>query len=394
MPPRVAQALGSGFIIDPKGLIVTNNHVVDGADTIRVTLDDGRDFDATLVGRDPKTDLAVLRIDAGDPLPSLTWGATSEVEAGDRVIAMGNPFGIGTTATAGIVSALGRDLHSGPYDDFLQIDAALNHGNSGGPLLDTQGRVIGVDSAIFSPNDGNVGVGFAIPATLAQKIVSEIEQTGSVERGYLGVEIQPVNADMADAMGLNSAQGAIVAAVMPDTPADKAGLTVGDVILSLNGEDVPTAKALSGRVADLAAGEIQHLSVWRDGKTIDLPVTLKAMPDEVAQAAGPGSGAGEDGAKVPDMGFSASALTPELRQQLGLGADETGVVVTAVDPAASDLDLRPGDVILSVNSQDVTSVDQLDSAVKKAQETGRDAALMLVLRQGSRAFVAVPFAQG
>ena len=366
---------------------MTNNHVVDGASSIRVTLDDGREFDATLLGTDPKTDLAVLKVEADGALPFLAWGDSGAVQAGDRVIAIGNPFGIGTTVTAGIVSALGRDLHNGPYDDFLQIDAALNHGNSGGPLVDTHGQVVGIDSAIFSPNDGNVGVGFAIPSDLAEKIVDEIVATGTVERGYLGVQIQPVTDDIAQALGLDDASGALVASVEAGTPAASAGVEPGDVILSLDGQTVATPKALSSQIADLDAGQDHVLGIIRQGDPADVTVTLASYPSDAAADATGQAG----GSTVPDFGFEVSALTPELRTQFGLDAEAHGVVVTAVDDAAEEAGLRQGDVIVSVAGTDVGSVSDLTAAIEKGREGGRGAALLLVERDGQRTFLALPY---
>jgi len=388
---QTARALGSGFVVSKDGLIVTNNHVVAGAKSIKVTLDDGSSFDGKVVGTDPKTDLAVIKIDAKRDLVPLPWGDSGKVQAGNRVIAIGNPFGVGVTVTEGIVSALGRDLHSGPYDDFLQVDAAINHGNSGGPLIDTDGNVIGINAAIYSPNDGNVGLGFAIPSDMAKTIVQKIVENGSVTRGYLGVQIQPVTDDMASALGLKDKKGAIVVSVEPDTPAAKAGLKQGDVVLTLNGNPIDSAKALSASVASLAPGDKAQISVWRDGKTMDETVTLAAMPTaDQSQDTSPKDDNG--GTKVPHTDFSVSALTPQLRQQLNLDADQKGVVVTSVDPNSDQNDLETGDVILAVNSVDVNTPEDLTKALDSARKDGRNAALLLIMRGGNRAFLALPLA--
>ncbi len=269
-----AEALGSGFIVAADGYIVTNNHVIDKASSITVTLDDGTQVAAKLVGADPKNDLAVLKIKAPKPLATVAWGDSDALRVGDQVLAIGNPFGIGTTVTAGIVSARGRDLNSGPYDDFIQIDAPINRGNSGGPLVDGQGKVVGINTAIYSPNGGSVGVGFAIPSDQARKVVTELMKDGSIRHGFIGVQIQPVTADIADAIGLAEPQGALVAGVNGGTPAAKAGLKAGDVITALGGNPVKSPRDLSRMVADLSPGTSKNLSVWRTGKTKDVAITI------------------------------------------------------------------------------------------------------------------------
>jgi serine protease Do len=280
----VEEALGSGFIIGSDGTIVTNNHVIDGASDIKVTLDDGTELTATLVGRDDKSDLAVLKVKAGRPLPTVAWGDSDRLRAGDQILAIGNPFGIGTTVTAGIVSARGRDLNSGPYDDFLQIDAPINHGNSGGPLVDTNGTVVGINTAIYSPNGGSVGVGFAIPSREAQKIVAKLMKSGSIEHGQLGIEIQPVTPDIASALGLPAPEGALVAHVGDGSPAARAGIETGDVITGFAGQTIKEPKTLSRSVADLVPGDRKALSVWRDGKTVALSVVVGGGDDGLKPA--------------------------------------------------------------------------------------------------------------
>jgi len=273
-PTQRAEALGSGFVVTSDGYIVTNNHVIDKASSITVTLDDGTQVPAKLVGADPKNDLAVLKVKPTKPLATVAWGDSDTLRVGDQVLAIGNPFGIGTTVTAGIVSARGRDLNSGPYDDFIQIDAPINRGNSGGPLVDAEGRVVGINTAIYSPNGGSVGVGFAIPSDQAQKVVAELMKDGSIQHGFIGVEIQPVTADIADAIGFHQAEGALVAGVNGGTPAAKAGLKAGDVITAFGGSPVKSPRDLSRMVADLAPGTSKSLSVWRTGKTKALSITV------------------------------------------------------------------------------------------------------------------------
>jgi serine protease Do len=382
------RALGSGFIISADGYIVTNNHVIDKANAIKVTMDDGREFDARLVGTDPRTDIAVLKVEGTD-LPTIGWGNSDKVEVGDKVIAIGNPFGVGPTVTAGIVSARGRDLHNGPYDDFLQVDAAINHGNSGGALISTDGKVVGITSAIYSPNDGSVGVGFAIPSDMAATVVSALIENGSVERGYLGVKIQPLGEGIAGALGLPDDKGALVAEVTPDTPAAKAGMKQGDVVIAVNGAEVADARALTRAIAALKPGTEATLAIWRDGAKDDLTVTLGSLPgDNQTASAAPGLAVPD----VPQLGLSLQPVQPSDREGLGLAPEQTGLVVTAVDPSseAADKGIAPGDVILTVSNQPVSSAADLAAAAKEAADEGRPSVLLLVARQGEEHFVALP----
>ncbi|TJV39823.1 MAG: Do family serine endopeptidase, partial [Mesorhizobium sp.] len=302
--PRT-EALGSGFIVGADGTIVTNNHVVDGASSIKVTLDDGTELPAKVVGSDAKNDLAVLKIKASKPLPTVKWGDSDKLMTGDQVLAIGNPFGIGTTVSAGIVSARGRDLHSGPFDDFIQIDAPINHGNSGGPLVDVNGNVIGINTAIYSPNGGSVGVGFAIPSDQAQKVVAKLEKGGSIQYGYLGVDIQPVTPDVASAMGLDHPGGALVSQVNDGSPAALAGVETGDVITGFAGQDVKDPKDLSRAVADVAPGTRETLDVWRKGKAMKISVDVGRNSDDAKTASTGGSGApgAEQGSGAPALGL-------------------------------------------------------------------------------------------
>jgi serine protease Do len=272
------RGMGTGFIIDPEGLVVTNYHVIDSADEIIVRLHDGSEHKATLRGHDPKTDLALLDIE-GDDFPYLLFGDSDAARVGDWVIAVGNPFGLGGSATAGIISARGRDIQSGPYDDFLQIDAPINQGNSGGPLFDLSGKVVGVNTAIFSPNGGNVGIGFAIPASLAEKIIDELRENGRIERGWLGVSVQSLDADIAAGLGLAGPEGALVASVVPGGPAERAGLQAGDVIVAIDGEPVADVRDLVARIGDADPASSIELDVWRRGERQTLDATLGAGPD-------------------------------------------------------------------------------------------------------------------
>jgi serine protease Do len=396
-PSGKAEALGSGFVLTSDGYIVTNNHVIDKASTIRVTLDDGTELPAKLIGADPKSDLAVVKIDSGKPLSTIGWGQSDTLRAGDPILAIGNPFGIGTTVTAGIVSARGRDLHSGPYDDFIQIDAPINHGNSGGPLVGVDGKVVGINTAIYSPNGGSVGVGFAIPSDQAQTVVAKLMKDGSIEHGFIGVQIQPVTTDVAEAIGLAKPAGALVARVDDGTPAAKAGIRSGDVITALAGKTVATPRDLSRMVADLAPGEKEGLTVWRDGGDKDLSITIGTNDDGGGQVlADAGGASGKAAQHVPTIGIRLGDITADMRQSLGLPKGETGAVVESVSPdkPAADAGLQPGDVILSVNQKPVTSASEAKTAVAEAGKAGRKAVLLLVQRQDEQTFLTVPFAIG
>ncbi len=374
-------ALGSGFVISSDGYIVTNNHVIDNAKTIKVTLDDGTELSAKLIGADAKSDLAVVKVTAPKPLTTVTWGDSDRLRAGDQILAIGNPFGIGTTVTAGIVSARGRDLHSGPYDDFIQIDAPINHGNSGGPLVDIDGKVVGINTAIYSPNGGSVGVGFAIPSDQAQKIVAKLMKDGSIKHGFIGVQIQPVTGDVANAVGLAKAEGALVAKVEPDTPAAKAGVRAGDVITALGGAPVTAPRDLSRKVADLSPGEKTKLTVWREGESRELAMTIGGNDTGTEQAAAePGKGAKE--AQVATIGVGLADITPDVREALNLPRGETGAVIESVSPSkpAADAGLQTGDVIVSVNQAPVKSAKEARTAIAEAGKSGRKSVLLLVQR--------------
>jgi serine protease Do len=384
-----AMALGSGFIVKPDGVIVTNNHVIENATDIKVTLDDGTELPAKLLGADPKSDLAVLKIDAKQALPTIAWGDSSNLKLGDQILAIGNPFGIGTTVTAGIVSARGRDLHSGPYDDFIQIDAPINHGNSGGPLVDKDGNVVGINTAIYSPNGGSVGVGFAIPSDEAKAVVAKLEKNGSIDHGYLGVEIQPVTKDVADAIGLTNAQGALVNSVTDDSAAAKAGLKSGDIVLKVGENDVKTPKDLSRFVADLAPRDKETITVWRNGEDVDLNVVVGGN-DSGKQVVS----TGEEKATGPAIGVGLADLTPEARAELKLPDDVQGAVVANVNPdkPAAEAGVQSGDVIRKVNNKEVRNAHDAKQAVADAAKSGKKSVLLLIERAGHSTFVAVPFA--
>jgi serine protease Do len=386
---RTMKALGSGFLVDAEGHVVTNNHVVEGASKVVVTLDDGREMEAKVVGRDPRTDVAVLKVDAGAGLPFLSLGDSDKARPGDWVVAMGNPFGLGGSVTAGIVSARGRDIGAGPYDDFLQVDAPINRGNSGGPLFGTDGTVLGVNTAIYSPSGGSVGIGFAIPSNVVKEVVAELEAHGHVERGFLGVSTQKVNPAMAAALKLSKAEGALVADVQPDGPAAAAGLKPGDVVTAVNGVEVQDPRALARQVAALHPGATAQLAVQRDGAAQTLSVKAEALPEQTAVV----------GAEAPHgtsgkIGLALAPLSQEAREGLNVPGGTKGAVIAAVRPdsPASEAGLRAGDVLLGVGNHPVGSPEDAVRAI--GSRDSKQALALRVLRDGHSLFVAISAAQG
>ena len=390
MPQRRTEGQGSGFLIDADGYIVTNNHVAGGADEITVTLQDGRKFEASLVGSDPKTDLALVKVEASS-LPYVAFGDSDKARVGDWVVAIGNPFGLGGTATAGIVSARGRDINSGPYDDYLQLDAPINFGNSGGPVFNTAGEVVGVNTAIFSPNGGNIGIGFAIPSNQAKDIIADLRENGSVERGWLGVQIQDLDEELAKSLRLSDNKGALVADVVADGPAAKAGVQAGDVITRFDGTEIDSIRTLTRTVAAASPNKPAKVTVWRDGRTRELTVDLgEAQNDQVvaSNAGGPGGSAQSTDA----VGLTLRPLTDGDRATLGLPSDVSGALVAAVEPGspAAAKGLRPGDVITRVNQDAVANVAEAVTALNSARERD-ETALLLVRRGDAQQFVALSF---
>lgn len=378
---------GSGFVIDGDGHIVTNEHVVHGADDITVTFRDGREAKAQLVGVDEKTDLALIKIDSDTPVPYVSFGKSDDVRVGDWVLTVGNPFGLGHSVNVGIVSARGRTIGAGPYDDFLQIDAPINRGNSGGPAFDVHGNVVGVNAAIFSPNGGNVGIGFAIPSEIAEKVVAELKANGTVERGWLGVSIQPLNEDIAEGVGLKSTDGVLVAEVNDDGPASKAGMQPGDVILRVDDAQIKELKELPRVIADIDPGSDSRITVWRDGTKMDLNVEIGKQPVSPKVASAGTSGEMED-----KVGLAVQELNPEIARQLGMPEDSKGVVVTGVKPGspAAEKGLRRGDVLTKAGGKHLTSPDDLSKSIAEARRDGRKSVLALVKRGGGQRFIAIP----
>jgi serine protease Do len=386
-----AQAVGTGFIIDANGWIVTNFHVAGKADSITVTLADGRKLPAKMVGGDEKTDLALIKVESDKPLPYVTFADATKVRVGQPVMAVGNPFGLGGTVTTGIVSARGRDIHSGPFDDYIQTDAAINRGNSGGPLFDMDGHVIGINTAIFSPSGGSVGLGFAIPSSLAEPVVAQLKTNGRVERGLLGVQIQSVTEELAQSMALGSEKGALVAQVQPDSPALAAGIKSGDVIKSVDGKNIETIRDLTRMISAVKPGTSVKLDLWRDGK--DMSVTAK-VGDQKEEAAVVKAKADQpaDAKKAEPMsyGVSLAPISPEARQELKLDDSIKGAVVAAVEPGspADDQGLKAGDVLQQVGKDMVDSPKMAAEKLKEAKKTGKPV-LMKIYREGMTRFVAI-----
>jgi len=383
-------ALGSGFIIDPTGYVVTNSHVIGDAAKVEVTLQDNAKYSAKIIGRDPKTDLAVLKINADKPLPYVKFGDSSADQVGDWVMAVGNPFGLGGTVTTGIISARGRDIHSGPFDDFLQIDAPINRGNSGGPTFNLEGEVIGINTAIYSPNGGSVGIGFAVPSNVAKPIVAQLEEHGKVSRGWLGVQIQEVTPAIAASLGLHGEQGALVAVVTPGSPGAKGGIKQGDVILSFNGSEVSHLRDLPRLVAGTAPDAGATMKVWRNGQTVELQAKVGELTNEKIASANGGEDEDQP-AKAEAMGMHFAPLTAQLRRELHVAKDVHGVVVTRVDhgSAAQDVGLSEGDVLVTIDQQAVNTPEEAAEKLKEVANSPKKSALLLLNRHGVTQYVGV-----
>jgi serine protease Do len=382
---------GSGFFISPDGYAVTNNHVVDGADKVEVTTDDGKTYTAKVIGTDPRTDVALIKVDGESDFPFAKL-SESKARIGDWVLAVGNPFGLGGTVTAGIVSANGRDIGSGPYDDFIQIDAPVNKGNSGGPAFNMQGEVVGVNTAIYSPSGGSVGIAFSIPAPTVKNVIAQLKDKGSVSRGWIGVQIQPVTQDIADSMGLKKAEGALVADPQKDGPAAKAGIDSGDIITAVNGQSVKDARELARIIGGFAPGTTAKLDVLHKGKSKVVSLTLGQLPNtqEAKADIDVDRKGSTQGFEVPGLGMT---VAPADKVE---GAGKEGVVVTKVDPksAAADRGLKKGDVILEVAGKSVANPGDVREAIEAAR-TDKKSSVLMRLRSGDAShYVAVPLANG
>jgi len=386
-PQEKMMALGSGFIIDPDGYVVTNNHVVANAEKVTVTFQDNSQHPAKVVGRDAKTDIALLKIDTKQRLPYVTWGNSDDTKVGDWVVAVGNPFGLDGTVTAGIVSALGRNIDEGPYDDFLQIDAPINRGNSGGPTFDLHGQVIGINTAIYSPSGGSVGIGFAVPSNIAEHVVAQLKEHGHVTWGWLGVAIQSITPSIARNLGLDPEHpaGALVASVTPDSPAQKAGLKPGDVITEADGRKIETVHQLPRLVAAQPIGSKLELTIRRGGNGQKLEATIAEMPQTVASEGE--SGVQSSHANASALGMELAPLAPELRSELHVPKDVSGVVVRRIAPEspARALGIQPGDVIVSIDQKPSTTPEEAAAALKQAAAQGD--VLLLLNRHGVSQFV-------
>jgi serine protease Do len=393
--PRAA-SLGSGFIIDPSGLIVTNAHVIANADQITVTFSDDTVLQAQVIGRDTVTDLALLKVEAKTPLPAATWGDSSKARVGDWVLAIGNPFGLGGSVTAGIISATARDIHSGPYDDFLQTDASINRGNSGGPMFNLAGEVIGINTAIYSPSGGSIGIGFAIPAALAQPIIEQLKTTGKVERGWIGARIQPVTDEIAESIGLDKARGALVAAIDLASPATQAGLRPGDVILTYDGKPIERSRQLPRLVADSTPDKPIKITIWRDGKEIEIGLIVVAYNPSRPQPQPPEPEKPKPPPTFDALGLKLAKLTPELRKQFSLPDSAHGIVIVEVPPnsPAASQGLRAGDLLVAVGAAPAAAPDEIQQLIAAAKKAGHKNVLIRVEREGNFRFVTLPIETG
>lgn len=388
---REATSLGSGFIISPDGYIVTNNHVIMDADEVNVILHDDTNLKAKIVGRDPKTDLALLKIETKKPLSAIRWGNSDKSEVGDWIIAIGNPFGLGGTVTAGIISARARVIQAGPYDDFIQTDAPINRGNSGGPMFNMQGQVIGINSAIVSPTGGNIGIGFAIPSSLARQVVEQLKEYGQTRRGWLGIRIQEVTPEIAESLGMGRARGAMVASVVEDSPAEKAKLDPGDVVLRFGDTDIDKVRQLSRIVAETPVDEKVKLEIWRKGKKQTVQIKIGLMEEAETAEAGDAPADEERASSVESvkaLGLSLASINGEIRRKFNLPRNMEGVAIVGIDEnsEAFEKGIRPGDIVVLVG-QDHTNVKvpaDIVSKVEKARKAGQKFFLLQIARSGDQ----------
>lgn len=390
-PTRRISSLGSGFVVDPSGIVITNNHVIADADEITVIFSDDTRLKAEVLGRDPKTDLAVLRVEPEKDLTFVKLGDSDESRVGDWVMAIGNPFGLGGSVTAGIISARSRNINAGPYDDFIQTDASINRGNSGGPLFNMDGEVIGVNTAIFSPSGGSVGIGFAIAANLAKPVIEQLREYGKARRGWLGVRIQPVTEEIAESLALDEPRGALVASVFDPGPAAVAGFEAGDIILKFDGKDVPRVRALPRIVAETSIGKAVGVEVWRKGEMITLSVKIGELKEDEVAALTSGDSGESSSTDVEALGMTLSSITNDLRERFEIDGEVKGVVITEVNDgsAAAEKGIRAGDIIVEVAQEEVTSPTQVVEKVTQAKDSNRKSVLLLVQRSDDLRFVAL-----
>ena len=392
-PRRNETAQGSGFIIDDKGLIVTNNHVIAGASSITVVLHDGKSLQAKLIGADAKTDLALLKVKTDIKLKAVSWGNSDEVKVGNWAMAIGNPFGLVNTVTVGIVSARARDINAGPFDDFIQTDASINRGNSGGPLFNLKGEVIGVNTAIYSPSGGSVGIGFAIPSALAENIVEQLEEYGRTIRGWLGVRIQTVTEDLASSLGLDRPYGALVASVIPNSPAEKAGIKPGDVILDFNGSEVTEMRKLPRLVAETKVNSKSNVTIWRNEKKKSLKIVIAEMKEEEKEVKESKEKTDSEMLKsdyFEQLGITLSSITQDVRMRQNIPENVSGLLVTKVEQNtdAEIKGIRPGDIIQQINQVSINDINAFRKIISSLKGS-KKGVLLLVNRQGNINFVAL-----
>jgi serine protease Do len=391
--PRTRQrrSLGSGFIIDARGIVITNNHVIDDADEISIRLQDGTELDAELVGRDDKVDIAVLKVDAGEDLPFVTFGDDNKSRVGDWVLAIGNPFGLGGTVTAGIISARNRNINSGPYDNYIQTDASINRGNSGGPMFNMNGEVIGINTAIFSQTGGNIGIGFAVPSTQAKIIIEQLREFGRTKRGRIGVRITGVSDDIAESLGMDEAIGAMVNSVEEDSPASAAGVEFGDIIIEFDGTEIEEVRDLTTIVANTQIGSTVDMVVLRRGERITLSITIDEL-DESADNDDMDNDDRSDPEPETILDLSLTELDDEAREELEIDEDINGVLITGVDYGSGRegiRDLRRGDVIVEVTQQEVSSIEEVRERIEDQRKAGRSVVLLSIYRRGQYSHIPV-----
>jgi serine protease Do len=395
---REATSLGSGFVIDPKGFVVTNYHVVAQADTVSVIFNDNTKLKAKIIGMDPKTDLALLKVEPTKPVTFVSFGNSDSLRVGDWVVAVGNPFGLGGSVSAGIVSARGRNINAGPFDDFIQTDAAINRGNSGGPLFNAAGEVVGINSAIFSPTGGSVGIGFAVPSALAEPVITQLKTSGKLHRGWMGVKIQEVTEEVADSIGLGKPRGALVLEVTPSGPAQGSGILPGDVVVKFNGKPIDEMRNLPRLVAETKVGSKAELTVWRQGEEKTFAITLGELPDDSKPVKKPLMQDEKGAPLAPEKlqrGMVLEPLTPQARMANAIPENVTGLLVAGVndESAAAARGIRPGDVLAEANQQPLTSRAAFDKVFADAAREKRGYVLLRVVRQGEAGFVTLPVAE-